>query len=405
MNALRARSFAGASTGSASRLLLEDQILINCSRLHLDEVQRDRVISASAHGEVNWELVYSAAVAHKIAPLVYQKLRSCESINNSIPAKVVHEFESVLRWNAFKNAIVRERMAELAAYFDSRSHDVLLLKHAALSVQIRELFDLTMSDDIDIVVRPKGEMRDRLDERYLWRIRPWMIADRFQKAARWNAHNTPDHTSDLIRKFEAERDPWRRFFHFELDSRIHHDIVWGGVIPIDFRMVWQDAIVAQVDGRPVYVPDVHDSIIMSAITVHRKPYIRLRNIAEIHELVEHREKLNWQAFVRKVCAYQCNYLVYSALHATRALLGSHLPESDLEALRPGALRGRAITFINRHASPSAICRSHTPGERSRIPRRGHRDLARRFLALNGRQLMRFLWFRIVLERILGVLKR
>jgi hypothetical protein len=376
---------------------LEDEILIACSRLHLEEVHRDRVTSACLRGAIDWELVYSAAVAHNIAPLVYKNLQDCKTANDSISRKVADKFQNVFRFYALKNAIAREEIAEMAAFFDSRSHDVLLLKHVALSVRLRNLFDVTMSDDVDVVVRPKGESVDRLDERYLCKIRPWMVADGLQEAFRWFTYDDLDHTSAVIREFWALHDHCRRLF-LELDNRFHHDIVWGG--SIDFRKVWEDANRDQVEGRDVYVPDDHDLIIMSSINIHRKPYVRLRNLVEIHELVRHGEDMDWEAFMRKARDYQCNSLVYSALHATRTVLESNLPGSVLKALRPGVVRGRAIAYINHKISPSAICLSRNPGSQPR----GLREVARRSLALNGRQLMRFIWLRIILHRIFGVLK-
>jgi hypothetical protein len=381
-------------------MTLEDEILIACSRLHFNEVHRDRVTSACDRGKIDWELVCSAAGAHKIAPLVYQNLRSCRQVNDFLPAKVVDEFQNAQRWNAFKNAVSMKRIAELATYFDSREHDVLLLKHAAFSVRLRRLYDVTMSDDLDVVVRPKGELPHRLDERYVWKMCSWMVANRFRKVLRCVIQDPWDPTYSFINDFRAMHDPWRRLIGIELDNRIHHDL--ASAIPIDFRKVWQEANPGRVDGIMVYVPDLHDLIIMSTVNFHFKPYLRLRNIAEIHELIQYEKDFDWDVLLRKVRAYQCNSLVYSALHTTKAVLECDLPQSVLTALRPGAVRCRAIALINRRVSPSKICRPRNPDGIPRAPRRGLIDLARRFLAMDGRQLLRFVWFRIMLHRLLGV---
>lgn len=397
------RGRARTELGSKMSPIREDEILIACSRLHLEDVHRNRVSLACGRGEVDWELVCSAAVAHKVAPLVYKNLQSCGPVNDVVPRKIVDQFQNITRWNALKNAIATKQIAEMATYFDSRSYDLLLLKHVALSVRLPHMYDVITSDDIDVAVRPNGEFPDRFDERYLWRIRQWMVADRFRKVSRCFIHDNRDPTDVVLNEFRALGGP-SRCVGVELENRIHHDVVWAGVIPIDFREIWRDANRAQVDGRPVYVPDLHDLIIMSAVNVHRKPYPRLRNIAEIHELVRFGRDLDWDVLVRKAQAYQCNILVYSALHATRAVLECDLPESVLTALRPGAVRRRAIALINRRVSPSAIRRPRKPGGRPQGARRGLRDLARRFVALNGRQLIRFVWFRIILHRITGVVK-
>ena len=377
--------------------------MIACSRLHLDEVYRDRVISACSRGAVDWELVYSAAVQHKVAPLVYASLQSCRTVNELLPRKVADEFRNVLRSYALKNAIAREGIAEMAAFFASRSHDLLLLKHVAFSVRLRSLFDVTMSDDVDVVIRPKEESSDDLERRYLQKLRPWMVADRFRRALRWFTYDDDfDHTVCVIDEFRTSQVRCRRRFSLELENRLHHDIVWSGVVSIDFRRVWADANRAQVGGTDVYLPGVHDLIIMNSVNVHRKPYLRLRSLVEIHELVALGEVLDWDAFTRKVEDYGCNSLVFSALHATRTVLGSNIPDSVLKALSPGAIRSRAIASINQRVSPSANCRFRNPGSRPRGPGRRVSDVARRALGLSSRQLLRFIWYRVILYRILGV---
>jgi hypothetical protein len=152
------------------------------------------------------------------------------------------------------------------------------------------------------------------------------------------------------------------------------------------------------------VPSFCDLLIMSAVSIHRKPYLRLRNLIEIQALGLGLKERDWEQLASKAQAYQCSQLVYSALLATKAVLESEIPESPLKAMGPSALKRRAFALCNRRVSPSAIGRSLIPGGRSSTPRPNPWDRARRFLPLSTRQLMRFVWFRIVLYRLFRVLK-
>ncbi len=382
----------------------EDEILVACSRLHFDQVHRDRVTSACARALVNWELVYTAAVAHKIAPLVYKNLKCCGSIDDLLPRKVLDDFHTVSRWYALRNAIATKGIADLAAFFESRAHDVLLLKHAALSTRWPILYELTMSDDVDVVVRPRGEWVDPIGKRHLFKLRPWMFSDKLQRLLRRFTDEDTDHTSAVIREFAILDQPWRSICGLELENRIHHDVVWSGVVAIDFQTVWQDAHEDQIEARSVCVPSLCDLVIMSAVSIHRKPYLRLRNLIEIQELAPTLDDSEWDRLTTKARTYRCRQLVYSALHATKAMLESDIPQSALLALRPSALRGRAVALVNRRTSPTALCRSRDPGGPAGTPRRDFWHLARRFVAFDTGQLMRFVWFRIVLYRALRVIK-
>jgi hypothetical protein len=383
---------------------LEDEILIACSRLHFDQVHRDRVARARERGEIDWELVYSAAVAHQVAPLVYKNLECCGSVNDLIPRIVRDEFQKLSRGHTLKNAIVAQGIGELAAFFASRSHDVLLLKRAAFSVSLREVYDTTMSDDVDIVVKPRGEPLDQAHERYIWKLRPWMFADRLQKLFKGLNCADTDRTSAVIHEFAALDHPWRSISGLELENRIHHDVLWGGVVTIDFRKIWHDAIEAQIDGTPLHVPHVCDLLIMSAVSIHRKPFVRLRNLLEIHELGQGMNDDEWERLTSKARDYECSGLVFSALLATKTVLGSDIPEATLDALRPSVVIRRALAFVNRHIGPTKIARSRNPSADVSTPHRNPWERARRFLPLTSRQLMRFVWYRIVLYRIFRIIK-
>jgi Uncharacterised nucleotidyltransferase len=365
----------------------EDVILIACSALEPSAEQRDRLVSVCRRGEIDWDLVYSAAVTHKVAPLIYQNLKLFEPLIGSIPEHIEAGFMQVSRRNGVRNRIVADGIADIAGYFDRLSHDILLLKHTAYHLRLKPLYDMTMSDDFDLVVRPRAEAAEIQGAPYLW-----------------SSHSIPDATWKVIVELMESNDPRLRLLHLEVDNRLHHDVVWNGVIPIDFRRIWTDANVHQIKGKSVYVPDIHDLIVISAVNIFRKPFLRLRNILEIHELIRSEKKLDWEALSAKVRSYQCGSLVYSALYATRAILGTDIRDADIKALKPPTFRSLGLAFVNRRISPTARHAKASLSDRSRGSRRGMSDLARRLFALDFRQIIRFFWLRIILRRVAGVIR-
>jgi hypothetical protein len=368
------------------RLKPEDTILVECSRLSFRESHRDRVSHACETGPIDWEVIYRASLAHRVAPLVYHNLTNCGVVHEPLPESVASEFQSVSRRYAIKNVLALRYISEAAAHFKERAHDVLLLKHAALATAIVPLHKLTMSTDIDLAVRPTGEDTESQAARY-----------------RWSAYNTWDTTWDVIDEFNAFIGRGKRRINLEIDNRVHHDVVWNGVIAIDFRRLWRDASQAAVDGGTVYVPDTYDMLILSAVSLFRRSHLRLRNVTEIHELVVRELDFDWDALARKARAYRCGSLMYAALCTARAVLETGCPETTLRALRPTALKGRAVELSLRTLSPCSLACDRDCGTApSESPGLG--DLARRFLALNAGQMFRYLLFRIVLRRVLNVVK-
>ena len=117
--------------------------------------------------------------------------------------------------------------------------------------------------------------------------------------------------------------------------------MWNGVIPVDFRRIWEDADRGRIGSSPVFVPDVHDMIIVSTVNVFRKPFLALKSMVELDELVRLGSDLDWTVLAKKAHDYRCGTLVYAALHAARAVLGGDHLEAGLRTLRPRALSRRA----------------------------------------------------------------
>jgi Uncharacterised nucleotidyltransferase len=365
----------------------EDVILIACSALEPSAQHRDRLVSICQRAAIDWDVVYHAAVAHKIAPLVHQNLKRFEPLIGALPPRIADDFAQVSRRTSVRNRIVANGIADIAQYFDRRAHDVLLVKHTAYYLKLKSLYDVTMSDDCDLVVRPRAEAGETDRRPYLW-----------------SAHHIPNATWQVIDELMVSNDPRLRLLRPEIDNRLHHDVVWNGVIPIDFQRIWTDAEAHQIEAKSVYVPDVHDLIVISAVNLFRKPTLRLRNIVEIHELIRAETNFDWNVLAAKVRQYQCDSLVYSALHATRALLGSDFGDAQLKSLKPSIFRTWGLAAVNRRISPSATHRKTSLCDRPGPSRRGISDVARRAFALDIQQLSRFLWFRIILRRVARVVK-
>jgi hypothetical protein len=354
----------------------QEAILSACCTLNFGPEQRERVRSAS-RGNIDWRSIASAAVAHKIAPLVFQNLKRCEDHTGPIPADVWANLrQSAMRCGA-RNLRFGSNIAFVAAYFHAHAHDVLVLKHASYFFAHRPLFDLTMADDLDLAARPVAEANETFDAPY-----------------RWSSNGIPDSTWAVIDGLVDRKDPRLGPLRLEIDNRLHHDIVWNGVIPVDFRRVWADATVYHIDGQAVHVPRVDDLIIISAINIFRKPFVRLRNLLEIREIIQLQPAFDWDALAKKSRAYTCGSIVHSALATVRATLGWNVDARLWKDLRTAPLRARAINhFSSRACSPS------TDGRSSQIA-----NLVRRGLAFDARQVARFIWFRLILRRVARAIK-
>jgi hypothetical protein len=336
----------------------EDDILIACTRLDFGDVERERVMLARRQGPIDWDLLCRAAIAHRVANLVDSNLKKCGPICGEIPDEVRHRFSTLGAINQASRALALDNLTRVIPYFHQNSHDVMVVKGAALDIRLPQAYRSTMSDDVDIVVRPRDRAADREAEE-----QTWLIIDRLL----------------------YYRPRWA--YRIEIDNQRHHDVVWNGVLPIDFRRVWDDAIETELCDTTIFLPCDLDLLLMACINVHRKRILRLRSLLDIAEIIKSNPHLDWDGLARRSRDFGCPALVYSAILATRETIGCASTDADFRTLRVGSLRSGAVRFVIRRVSPSRGARD----------RRCLWALALRVLSLRFDQLGR--WFRLALARL------
>jgi Uncharacterised nucleotidyltransferase len=362
-------------TGACLKLKPEDDVLVACTATDFCLHRRDRVIAACERAEVDWDLVYRAAVAHKIAPLVYSNLLKVSAARDLLPREVAQKFRDMTIINLMLGAKKIWAMTNISQFFVSRSHDVMLLKHAGFSLRSKPLFELTTSQDVDVVVKPSGASRFGPD---------WSHS--------LKSCNT-DAERQVIDEFYTTICPMRTNILLEIDNRVHHDLLWHGVLPaIDFTAIWTRAVTLRPEwsGHDISIQSDYDTIITSCIHIIRKPHISLRNLLEISEIVKTNPQFDWDRFVRMCTAFRCGTFVYTVLSAVESILGERMGGIRLRSLGRSVIRNAAVRRLIHHYSPCRIVRARPNGWSRSLHVRSPMDLALRFLSLEPTQTVFYL---------------
>ena len=346
-------------------LSVEGEILIVCTRRCLTEADCDRIQAVCHRWRVDWYGLLLTAMVHKVAPLVYQNLRLCNGVVGLMPDRVRAGFASCIIHNSLRKRLIVEGLRALNEHFTAHSHEVMLIKAAALSHVLGTYYELTMSDDADVIVRPVREDAGKFDA-----MRTLRVIQDYHK----------------IREHEI----------FEIDNRVHHDINMNGVISVDFEWIWCDSTFININGLKFCLPCIEDIFITSSINIIRKRFITLRSLFDIAELINEYPRLDWDEVARKAASYRCDRIVYSAVRAAQSVLGCKLSGAPLNALKPGAFRGRAIGFVCRGNSPHRFSfplalsgESEALPSLENHPRRCPWSFILRFLSLSAGQYLRW----------------
>jgi hypothetical protein len=280
-----------------------ERLLLCCMRPQLDGEWRARAADVCAGGNVPWTAVLETAVTHQVAPLVYHHLQSCPAAVAAWPREV----ESALRLEALRNVAAKNVMAQaLGRALDELrgfGADVMAIKGTALDLRLWDESWITVSGDIDLLVRQDwGEVGQSARDR-IW----YMLTERPA---------------------------------IDVACGSHPDLVMNGILPIDFGAIWQDAVRTEFAGRPLSLMAVVDELLCACVQSCRKRYFRLKSLLEIGELVRRHPELDWDRFARRAVAFRCGGIAWTALAATASATGAACPPlAELaRMLRVGRLR-------------------------------------------------------------------
>jgi hypothetical protein len=282
-----------------------DRILCLCARQELLPAHREEVAALARRDSIPWEEVRVTAERHGVAPIIGVNLARCGD-GLGIPAETAGRFEMALFENAAFKEGEAERLAAGLVRLAEVGFDALLLKSTALELEVYDGPWVTVSRDIDLVLR----------------LRPGRERGPEEKAVR--------------------RKLYRSGIECDLDD--HHDVTMNGVLPVSFERIWADARPVRYRGAEAWVMSPEDLLISLCVNAARKRFFRLKGLFDIAETAR-RLPLDWNRLADRVRGFRCGGIVRTALLATDATLGLPplapvSPASNISELDWGLSPGR-----------------------------------------------------------------
>ena len=225
----------------------EDRLLLICLRQNFTSGHVQAVCELANNIPVDWERIALTAEQHGVSTLIYRNLTLCQAEGLGIPEKALQKF----RLSIYKNAVVKERQTErlirALSFFHDRDLEVMLIKGAALDCYVYENADYVISGDIDIIIHARRE----------------------------------DYSRETLNEINV-------FLHdqgIEFEFFVHHDLDITGLLPIDYKSIWEQAEQAEYHGYPVLLMSTTDLLLSLCINSNRKRYFRLKSLCDISETI------------------------------------------------------------------------------------------------------------------------
>jgi len=275
----------------------------------------------------NWNTFVSEAGRHRVAPLLYQKIKQA-SVESMIPEDVVRKLRANYLANAYRNTILFHQLNELVARLNSKSIPVILLKGAHLAEFVYKDIALRPMSDIDILVKEEHlseTVRFAFDAGY--HLMSDNISEKEKNNKNYNYGIAPD-----VRHFETLSHPETKCI-LEIHCSIASEVSPFGISPSELL---QNSQPASLNKNSVFLLSPDDLITHLCLHVSYDDLFgyglgALYDIAITIQYYDNR--IDWKRLLRRSVQWRTNQCLCVSLYFAKKWFQASFPEEMLEEFR------------------------------------------------------------------------
>jgi hypothetical protein len=289
----------------------------------------ERVAHEVLEAGVDWKRLLSLAQEERATTIAWRWLQRVAAGRLTSEAELA--WRKLAMVSEFQLLRLERRLYEVVELLASRGIDVMLLKGSALAYTTYASFADRPMGDLDLVLRPE-QAREAWS---LLQTRGW----------RWPADRWPEERYTAHQHLPPLMDAGGEGLRVEL----HTDVLPGGhPFQLDTALLWDSGRSISLHGHPVLVPDPLLSLLHLCIHFawsHQMQWGGWRAFRDVDLLA--RAEIDWQRFVALARESRAETCCYWTLRLARTLVGAHVPDDVLVALRP-ALPKALLDRLERH---------------------------------------------------------
>jgi hypothetical protein len=309
-------------------LALEDQLLIQCSRVTVDAGAIGTAASLLAHS-LDWDYVVETSVRHAVAPLFYhglQQVQRATGLDRPIPSAPRQELHDLYQGSGLRNTRLYRVINRIAAAFARDAIPVMGLKDVQLAWQVYPEVGLRPMGDVDLLIHHHD----------------------YERAAACLAGLgfSPRPSADIP---FTRKHAWAHHFHRPADN-VWADVQWNvlqlewdtcgeGNFDFEIDRMWRGAIPMAIGDATLLVPRPEDMLFHLCLHLEGHQYAELILFCDIAELLGHYAgQLDWPYLVGLAHQYGVESSLYYALWLVHRLFQVSLPASLWQQLSPAYVK-------------------------------------------------------------------
>ncbi len=298
------------------------EISLLCTTAIISPRNKER-LSRILTEHVDWGYLLDLVSSHGITPLVTHNL-IVNGLSPQVPEPYLNELKQTYHGTVYGNLILSSELAGILSAFNEHGIEAICLKGAPLSESLYGNPCLRTVGDMDILVHPVDISKGRA-----------ILADLgYQQSAPQQGNSHPFHGEPFWKK--AGIDLWVEL-HWHLDD--------CRLVTYPEHEIWRRAQPLQFEGVSTLVLSPEDNILFLANHLFKHDTL-LKLLTDIAELLKQNgESLDWDYIRVSARTWQIAPAVYYALRRIKELTDTPVPDSVLEAIKPGIRRRWLLDYL------------------------------------------------------------
>lgn len=299
------------SASSSADLAPEFRLLLASARKTLRPVDAER-IAGLCHEPLDWSLFLSLVARHRVAPLVWQSLKSLGS--PGMPSQIEADLRQGVERNTLKALRQAAELVRLVRLFDDAGIRVLPLKGPTLAVQVYQAIELRHAGDLDLLVDPSS----------VW------DADRTLKDGGY-IRTTPEYelSSGQAAAFMKIR---KDFSYIHPKSAIHVELHWrwsqnSYLLPLSLDELWPGRDFVRFGSNGVAAMPRQELLLYLCAHGAHTGWFRLKWLCDIAELTQEDSDLDMPQVIARAQELGVTRMLAQGLLLAHQILDQPLPSA------------------------------------------------------------------------------
>ena len=292
-----------------------ESLLLRCISPQTDG-QTIQQIQTLAQAEVDWQALAQLAKAHRVVPLLHNRLSSV--CPEAVPAPLLKSLRSYCKSIAIRNLSTTAELRRLLALMESKGIDTLPYKGPVLTKMLYKDLEMRQFGDLDIVIQPED----------MQSVEKLLIADGYRP---YFGEKT---AAELDAYMKSKNEHTYDFYHDR--KKIFIEIHWrfwpSFFSSVNPRDVWHRREPAELAGITVSNFKVEDYLIILCMHGSRHQWERLSWLCDIALLLQKYPNIDWQQMFKLAEQWGAKRMLGLGLYLAHTWLGAPLPEAIIDRI-------------------------------------------------------------------------